>query len=99
MKAVYKEPMKQPEIIDVGNSLTALQHKVQGYIETVVMTHGMVMLCNEEGKLRGMPINFTYKGDPIAGPVLFVGTDGDQFCDLEYPEQWCEMLEARLCMK
>lgn len=37
MKAVYKRPGLPPEIIEVENTLEALQEKVGGYIETVTL--------------------------------------------------------------
>lgn len=88
MKAVYKEPMKAPEIIDVGNSLTALQHKVQGYIECVTLTEHAVLICNEEGLINDMHFNIRLCGMQLFGPILIVGRDGDEFCDCPYPE-WC----------
>ena len=35
MKAIRKKPGAQPEIIEVDNTLAALQQEVGGYIETV----------------------------------------------------------------
>lgn len=93
MKAVYKEPMKQPEIIDVGNSLTALQHKVQGYIECVTLTTYAVLICNEEGLINGMHFNLRLCGMQLFGPILIVGKDGEEFCDCPYPEWWLDTLK------
>ena len=93
MKAVYKEPMKQPELIDVGNSLTALQHKVQGYIECVTLTTDAVLICNEEGLINGMHFNLRLCGMQLFGPILIVGKDGEEFCDCPYPEWWLDTLK------
>jgi hypothetical protein len=32
-------------------------------------------VCNEEGKLQGLPFNFFCRGDAIVGPVFFVAGD------------------------
>lgn len=38
-------------------TLDELQGFVGGYIEAVYLPHREVMFCNEEGKLRGLPLN------------------------------------------
>lgn len=93
MKAVYKEPGKAPEIIDAGNSLEALQFLVQGYIETVTLLADVVLICNEEGWLRGMPYNCRLSNLTLVGPILLVGRDGDEFCDCPMPEWWADQLQ------
>ena len=60
MKILYKKPGEAPEIRDVANDLGALQDLVGGYIETVTVGN-VVIICNEEGKLKGMPLNFLVK--------------------------------------
>ena len=82
MKAIYKEPGKKPEIIDVGNSLEALQFMVRGYIESVTLAADACVLCNEEGRMRKMPYNCHIGGVSFVGPILIVGTKEDEFCDV-----------------
>ncbi|MEE0119889.1 MAG: DUF3846 domain-containing protein, partial [Agathobaculum butyriciproducens] len=55
MKAIRKEPGCAPELIDIYNTLKALQTEVGGYIETVTIASDAVVICNEEGALLGMP--------------------------------------------
>ncbi len=57
MKAIRKEPGCAPELIDIDNTLKALQTEVGGYIETVTIASDAVVICNEEGVLLGMPYN------------------------------------------
>ena len=38
-------------------SLERLQELVGGYIEVVPVGHGEYVICDEEGKLKGKPIN------------------------------------------
>ena len=52
MKILYKKPGEAPEIRDVANDLEALQKLVGGYIETVT-AGDVVIICNEEGKMKG----------------------------------------------
>ena len=57
MKAIRKKPGCAPELIDIDNTLKALQAEVDGYIETVTIASDAVVICNEEGRLRGMSYN------------------------------------------
>ena len=77
MKAIRKKPGAQPEIIEVDNTLKALQAEVDGYIETVTIASDVVVICNEEGVLRGLPYNCRF-----VGTILVVGHSRDEFCDV-----------------
>jgi len=57
MKAIRKKPGCAPEIIKVENTLKALQREVSGYIETVTIASDAVIICNEEGRILGLPDN------------------------------------------
>lgn len=82
MKAIRKKPGCAPEIIEVGNTLKALQREVSGYIETVTIASDAVIICNEEGRILGLPDNCRMCGVDFVGTVLIVGTKGDEFCDV-----------------
>lgn len=82
MKAICKKPGCAPEIIEVGNTLKALQREVSGYIETVTIASDAVIICNEEGRILGLPDNCRVCGVDFVGTVLIVGTKGDEFCDV-----------------
>lgn len=82
MKAIRKKPGAQPEIIEVKNTLKALQAEVDGYIETVTIASDAVVICNEEGVLRGMPYNCRFFGVDFVGTILVVGRNKDKFCNV-----------------
>lgn len=82
MKAIRKKPGAQPEIIEVDNTLAALQQEVGGYIETVTIASDAVVICNEEGVLLGMPYNCRFCGVDFVGTILVVGRNKDEFCDV-----------------
>lgn len=82
MKAIRKKPGAQPEIIEVENTLKALQTEVDGYIETVTIASDTVVICNEEGVLRGLPYNCRFVGVDFVGTILVVGRNKDEFCDV-----------------
>lgn len=90
MKAVGIIPGKKPEIIDIQNELKPLQNYVGGYIETVYLPNDLILICNEEGKLWGMNLNFflvrNTTVDEVVGPALFVKDCGDEFGPLDETE-------------
>ena len=75
-------PGAQPEIIEVDNTLAALQTEVGGYIETVTIASDAVVICNEEGRILGLPDNGRVCGVDVVGTVLIVGTKGEELCDV-----------------
>lgn len=93
MRALYKAPddTKFRQIL-VPNELHTLQELVGGYIETVTVQVGpqVIVLCNEEARLKRLPYNCTIEGKdytgefdcPFFGPILMVGADGDEFTNV-----------------
>ena len=41
------------------------------------------IICNEEGRLQGLPHNCRIFGVDFAGPILIAGVDEDEFSDLD----------------
>ena len=82
MKAIRKKPGCKPEVIDIDNTLEALQAEVEGHIETVTIANDAVIICNEEGRILGLPHNCRFVGVDFVGTVLIVGTKGEEFCDV-----------------
>lgn len=57
-----------------------LQSICDGYIETLpflALEQRLLLICNEEGKIREMEENFFYNGDVIVGPVVVVSFNSD----------------------
>ena len=82
MKAIYKAPGNKPEIRDIPNTLEELQDTVGGYIEAHTFATDCCVICNEEGRLLGLPHNLRFLGVNWVGPILIVGVDGQDFTDL-----------------
>lgn len=58
MKAIVVRRGERPVIEEVGEELEAMQAVVGGYIQEIMPWEDEVALvCNEEGKLNGWPIN------------------------------------------
>ena len=89
MKVLMIEPGKVPYETEIENSLRAMQAAVGGRIQTVEFSDDpAVLICNQEGKMKGMPLNrplHDSKGevyDIIAGRFFIAGAGEDDFCDL-----------------
>lgn len=90
MRVIYKEPGCAPVIRDIPNTLEELQGAVGGYIESVTIATDAAIIVNEEGRLLCLPYNCTICGLDFYGPLLIVGVDGENFCDL--PDAWSDPL-------
>lgn len=68
----------------ISDSLPNIQKTVDGHFETVTLSRNpdLVMLVNEEGKLKGLPYNFKTQLHDIVGTVILCGADGDRFADV-----------------
>ena len=82
-----KRPGGAPEKKFIPNTLEFLQWFVEGYIETYTLSHDLVVICNEEGKLDGLPYNCTICGEAFVGNILLVGTNEDEFDDVPFEEE------------
>lgn len=52
------EPEKKPRLVEIGSSLEAMQAVVGGDIEEYMPYEDEVaIICNEEGKMNGLPLN------------------------------------------
>lgn len=56
---------------------------VGGYVEQIRLNSEISILCNEDGKLLGLPYNCTICGCDFVGTVIIIGTDKDRFCDID----------------
>ena len=78
MKVIIKEVGKFPQVKEIENTLDVLKELVGGYIETITLHDDIILICNEEGKLQGLPPNFAMGNDVIVGTVVFVSFDGKE---------------------
>jgi hypothetical protein len=55
-------------------TLTQLQDWVGGYVQMIKLQPNQWAVVNEEGAIRGMPLNkaMTWKGGPLYGPVVLL---------------------------
>lgn len=82
IRVISKRPGCPPRSVWVSNTLENLQTAVGGYIETVTLASDCCVICNEEGRLLGLPYNCTICGVDVVGDILLVGVKGEEFTDL-----------------
>lgn len=89
IKVLVVEPGKPCQVREVEDGLKDLQAIVGGYIEIVTpFTDAAAIVCNEEGKLRGLPYNrplLDRDGAPydiLCGTFFITGVQGENFVSL-----------------
>ena len=82
MKIVVKKVGQLPEVRDIPGTLENIQEIVGGYIECLPIFSNVLCVCNEEGKLLGLPVNFFFEGDFIVGDVFFCAGLEEEFGSL-----------------
>lgn len=94
------EPGKCPKVIEIENTLEAMQNIVGGNIEVYEpFDDEVAIVCNEEGKVKGLPLNravYSNRGelvDIIAGTffVCYAPVDSEGFLNL--PKELAEKYE------
>ena len=95
MKAIKIPVEGKAELVEIDNELKPLQEAVGGYIETLTIASDCCLICNEEGRLKGKPLNVraSQLGTLIVGDVLIVGVDEDEFTDV--PEAAIKLFKER----
>lgn len=86
MKVLLKHPGMPYEFAEIDNTLEAMQKTVGGYIETVTLRNGMVLICDEEGRLKNKAPNVivraTRTAEDICGTCFICKTAGEEFAGL-----------------
>lgn len=82
MRVIVKRVGHRPAIEEVENSLEAMQKLVGGHIETLTITSDCVLICDEEGFLKGKPLNCEVLGIKFCGDLVLAGRKRDEFTDV-----------------
>lgn len=78
LRILKVEPGEVPYEKEITNDLHSVQEEVGGGLfQPVSLGDGIVLCCNEEGKLNGMPPNRWLGDDIVCGPFFLVGDDGE----------------------
>lgn len=96
LKVIIKRPdEKYGHSTNIGttNLLKNLQAHVEGYVEAVTVEKGLVILCNEDGRLRGLEHNCCFDGIDFVGTIIGIGADGEEFTDIPISfQEWKERI-------
>lgn len=79
IKVVIVKPNEEPKVEQIEDDLEVMQHIVGGLIQELPISEDAAIICNEEGKLYGLPMNrpvFDQDGrlfDVIVGTFFVAG--------------------------
>lgn len=86
MRCIVKRPDElYGHMTNIVPSLENLQKNVGGYIEAVPLQEGVIILCNEMGKIQGLDWNIPHphdKRDILVGTIIICGVKGEHFVSL-----------------
>lgn len=113
MRVLLIEPGKTARPAEIGGNLHDLQKAVGGIIQILFPWEDPVALvCNDEGKLLGLPLNRALEDyDIIAGTFFICGVQGEDLVSLTeqqmqkyrnqfyYPEKFIRTPEGILCIE
>lgn len=66
----------------VENTLRSMQELIDGPIGCITVTEDLAIVCNEEGRIRGLSPIASILGMQFVGPVAFVGVRGEEFMSI-----------------
>lgn len=82
LRVLVKRPGLPLRAEVVENTLRSMQNLVDGPIECVTVATDLAIVCNEEGRLRGLSPSATILGTQFVGPIAFVGVRGEDFMSI-----------------
>lgn len=81
IKVVMCPANQRPYIKSIRNSLHAMQNAVGGYIEMIELEDNLVIVCNEEGRLLGLPANKSIMMPGLVGNCFIASASGEDLTD------------------
>lgn len=104
INVIYVEPGKEARTIEMKDDLSEMQKLVGGYIEEYMpFEDAVALVCNDEGKMNGLPLNRGIYGedgqlqDIIAGPffICYAPIESEKFLSLpkELEEKYKERFD------
>ena len=112
MRVLFVEPGKPARPVEMKNDLHEMQQMVGGPIQALYpWEEPVAVVCNDEGKIMGLPLNRVLENyDIIAGAFFVCGIQGENFSSLtekqmqKYqqmflsPEKFIQTPEGLLCI-
>jgi len=82
IRVIVKEPGGEFTVRLIPATLEYHQKLVGGYIETVSIGNGILLVCNEEGIMLDLPKNLRVGHAIIRGTIFFCTVKGPKFASL-----------------
>ena len=94
IRAIIKRPdEKHGHVAWISDSLKNLQNIVDGHIQMITTGETIAVICNDDGKILGLPYNCKYGIDHFVGTIIAVGIKGEEMADCPLSmAQWKEVL-------
>ena len=96
------EPEKAPERVEISGDLESMQQIVGGSVQAIYpFEEPIALICNEEGKLNGLPLNRALRDedgkiyDVIAGTFFLCGAPPEEASFTSLTEYRLQDLETR----
>ena len=87
IKVVAQNPGEISRIVTIPNTLEAMQELVGGYIEPHHICGSLVLVMDEDGRLKGLPENVRcVQYGTIVGPVFITADQDEDFRSLTTEE-------------
>lgn len=84
IRVLVKRPNEPPRSVWISDTLENLQRYVGGYIEVFPLATDMVVICDEEGRLKNKEYNCDICGVPFVGEIILAGRNDEDFTDLPF---------------
>lgn len=104
IKILHVKVGEKPIVTEIPDELEAMQNLVGGWIEEITpWNDDVALVCNEEGKIIGLPLNRSFKThsgfrDIVAGDffLCYAPVDSESFLSLsdEQIEKYTKMFET-----
>ena len=105
MKVLVIQPEQEPEVREINGDLSSLQAVVGGLIEAVYpFDEPVALICNEEGKISGLPWNRCLRDaegdilDILAGTFFLCGAPPDSEDFVSLTEEQLQRYAARFAV-
>ena len=89
MKILSIQPGCRPEVREIDDTLETMRQMVGGLIQAIYpFEEPVALICNDEGKLLGLPMNRGLRDekgelyDILCGTFFLCGTSGEDFTSL-----------------
>ena len=103
INVIYVEPGKTARTIEMKDELSEMQKLVGGLIEEYMpFEDDVAIICNDEGKMNGMPLNRAITGedgqlmDIIAGPffIAYAPVESEKFLSMPKELEEAAMIDG-----